>query len=74
MKSMVLVWDYIRLRCRADGKGKPVTNEYWESTEHIPPSGVLEIKPHFNLNQRNECEEHEILGAHIRSGQPLFTK
>ena len=27
MKSMVPVWDYIRLRRRADGKGKPLTNE-----------------------------------------------
>ena len=71
---MVPVWDYIRLRRRADGKGKPVTNEYRESTEHIPPSGILEIKHLFNLNQGNECEEHEILGVHIRSEQPSFTK
>ena len=73
MKSMAPVWDYIRLRRRADGKGKPLTNEYWESTEHIPPSGILEIKPLLH-NQGNECEEHEILGAHIRSEQPSFTK
>ena len=59
---MVPVWDYIRLSHRTDGKGKPLTNEYWESTEHIQPSGILEIKPLLNLNQGNECEEHETLG------------
>ena len=60
---MVPVWDYVRLRRRADSKGKPLTNEYWESTEHIQPSGIPQIKPHLNLNQGNECKEHEILGA-----------
>ena len=74
MKSVVPVWDYIRLRRRADGKVKPLTNEYQESTEHIQPSGILEVKPLSNLNQGNECEEHEILGVHICSGQPSFTK
>ena len=36
--------------------------------EHIPPSGALEIKPHFDLNRGNGCEENDSLGARIRSG------
>ena len=66
-ESLVLVWDYIRLRRRADGKGKPVTNEYWQSMEHIPPSGTLRIRHHFNLSRGNG-REHKILGACIGTG------